>query len=199
MNELTKEGDFLVSADKKVRVPMMLNVAEFQCAEAPDCQVLRLLYRGGAQEMVLILPKKVDGLADVEKSLSAEKLADCLARTRGQQVQVLLPKFKVTGTFMLAETLGAMGMPLAFDSAKADFKGMNGGTEPLWIGQVIHKTFVDVNEAGTEAAAATAIALEGGEAPKPVEFHADHPFVFLLRDLRSGAVLFMGRVVNPRE
>jgi serpin B len=114
---------------------------------------------------------------------------------------VAVPKFKMTSTFMLGGTLAAMGMPLAFQAGKADFTGITGGKEPFWIGEVIHKAFVDVNEEGTEAAAATAIMMVGAAMPSepPPVFRADHPFVFLIRDKPSGCILFLGRVVNPKE
>jgi serpin B len=92
-----------------------------------------------------------------------------------------------------------MGMALAF-TANADFSGMNGGREPLLISNVLHKAFVDVNEEGTEAAAATAVIVaRGGPPPRPIVFRADHPFVYLIRDRRTGCILFMGRMANPKE
>jgi len=200
IKDLTKEEDFTVGPDKKVRVPMMALTESFQFADAGDCLALALPYKGGAVAMVVLLPKKPDGLADLEKGLTAEKLAGHLSRMKGQDVEVHLPKLKFAAEMVLARTLADMGMPDAFDAAKADFKGINGGKEPLWISEVIHKAFVDVNEEGTEAAAATATAMEAGDAPKPPPvFRADHPFVFLIRDVRSGGILFMGRVANPKE
>jgi len=194
-----REDDFLLAPGSKVRVPMMNRVAEYPYADAGDCLALALPYEGGALAMIVLLPKQADGLAALEKSLSAAKVAECLARMRAQEVQVALPRFTMTTAFLLRETLAAMGMPDAFDSAKADFTGMNGGKEPLWIGQVIHKAFVEVNEEGTEAAAATAVVAEGREAPAPPPvFRADRPFLFLIRDVRSGCILFLGRVADPR-
>ena len=198
VKDLTKDEDFTVAPDKKVRAPMMALTESFQYADAGDCLALALPYKGGAMAMIVLLPKKPDGLADLERGLSAEKLAEQLSRMKGQDVEVHLPKFKFAAEMVLAQTLGDMGMPDAF-SDKADFKGVNGGQEPLWISEVIHKAFVDVNEEGTEAAAATATVMEAGEAPKPPPvFRADHPFVFLIRDVRSGGILFMGRVANPK-
>ncbi len=178
---------------------MMRDGREFPYADLGDFQALALPYTGGRLAMILLLPKKPDGLADLEKGLSCEKVAECLARMRAHQVQVALPRFTMTTTYLLRETLAAMGMGGAFDSAKADFSGMNGGKEPLWIGQVIHKAFVEVNEEGTEAAARTALDEEGGEASEsPAYFRADRPFLFLIRDVRSGCILFLGRVADPR-
>jgi serpin B len=114
------------------------------------------------------------------------------------EVNVKLPRFTMTSRFSLADKLGAMGMPLAFDPAKADFSGID-GTKELYLGDVIHQAFVAVDEKGTEAAAATAVVAVAGAAmpvAPPVDFRADHPFVFFIRDTR-GAVLFMGRVADP--
>jgi serpin B len=114
-------------------------------------------------------------------------------------VDVLLPKFRLTNAFALKETLKALGMQKAFDPHAADFSGMNGGREPLFVSAVVHRAFVDVNEEGTEAAAATGAAMATLAAPvRPVPvFRADHPFVFAIYEVRTGVVLFLGRVVNP--
>jgi serpin B len=113
-----------------------------------------------------------------------------------------MPRFKTTQQFTLQDTLGAMGMPQAF-GASADFSGMTGSRD-LWISAVIHKSYIDVNEEGTEAAAATAITMvtmarEEPDRTPPIVFCADHPFVFLIRDNRSGGILFMGRVIDPTK
>ena len=114
-------------------------------------------------------------------------------------VDMTLPKFKITAEFLLKDALSALGMPLAFDPRKADFSGMT-TREKLYISHVVHKAFVDVNEKGTEAAAATAVVMNLTSAPAPVPpatFRADRPFVFLLRDNRTSSILFAGRVVDP--
>jgi serpin B len=109
-----------------------------------------------------------------------------------------IPKFKMTCEFSLADTLKEMGMPMAF-GGQADFSGMN-GKQDLYISAVIHKAFVDVNEEGTEAAAATAVVVERkSAAPVQTIFYADHPFLFLIRDSRTGAILFMGRLASPES
>jgi serpin B len=155
--------------------------------------------------MLVLLPKKVDGLADLEKSLSAATLAKWRAYLRPQQVNVALPKFKLETTYQLNPTLEALGMKRAFVSppaaGAADFSGIDGGTGYLYISLVIHKAFVDVNETGTEAAAATVAVEALGMEPRqpPVVFHADHPFLFLICDNRSGSILFLGRLINPKD
>ena len=149
--------------------------------------------------MVLLLPKKVNGLAELEKSLTAEKVASWLGQAREQEVIVSVPKFKTTAELSLKGPLEALGMKKAFQMPGADFSGMN-GKDDLFISAVVHKAHVDVNEQGTEAAAATGVAVGTLALPaaKP-EFRADHPFVFLIRDARNGSVLFLGRMIDPTK
>ena len=148
--------------------------------------------------MVVLLPKETGGLSGLEERLTAERLAEWLGQMRPRKVSVALPRFKVTSSFSLADVLKAMGMTDAF-STDADFSGMTGAKD-LFLSAVIHKAFVDVNEQGTEAAAATAAVMNLTAAmPQPVPvFRADHPFLFLIRDNRTGSILFMGRVAHPK-
>ena len=144
--------------------------------------------------MVVLLPKKADGLTALETSLTADKLDGWLAKLGHQRVAISLPRFKLACKFELSETLKALGMKDAFDE-KADFSGISGGRR-FSISAVIHQAFVDVNEEGTEAAAATAVvglrAMAIVKEEPPIEFRADHPFLFLIRDVRSGSILFSG-------
>ena len=149
--------------------------------------------------MVIFLPNDVGGLPALEQSLTASNTLQWLGQLSPvTKVIVTLPKFKTTQQFELGGTLAAMGMPQAFQSS-ADFSGMT-GKKDLFISAVIHKAYIDVNEEGTEAAAATAVTMMTmafrAPAPPPV-FRADHPFVFLIRDNRSNSILFMGRVADP--
>jgi len=136
-------------------------------------------------------------LSNVEKKLSAGGLSQWLASLAKQKVVVFIPKFKLTDQFALADVLKSMGMTDAFLPGLADFSGMN-GKKDLFISAVIHKAYVDVNEEGTEAAAATGITMGITSAPArmPV-FRADRPFLFLIRDNHTGSILFIGRVMNP--
>ena len=146
--------------------------------------------------MVVVLPKEVGLLASVESKLCAGNLRSELALVRKREVAVHLPKFKMTtGTVDLGDILQNMGMKDAFSLPPADFSGMTGKRD-LFISMVLHKAFVEVNEEGTEAAAATAVVMKAGAAMSPV-FRADRPFIFMIRDNRSGSLLFMGRVMNP--
>jgi serpin B len=192
----TRDAPFQLSSTEKVNVPLMNRTGEFNYLEGDNFQALELPYAGKDLSMVVLLPKKVDGLADVEKTLTAEKLASALAKLRHEEVVVSLPRFQVTSEFSLKGTLAAMGMPLAF-SDKADFSGMD-GKEDLFLSAVVHKAFVDVNEEGTEAAAATGVVIAWKSLPARQVFRADHPFLFLIRDRRSGSILFLGRLVKPR-
>jgi serpin B len=195
----TQEDDFHASGGRIVRVPLMHQTGRFGYAEDQNVQTLELPYVGGDLAMVVLLPRKRDGLAELEKTLSAGSLADQLDQLHSTQVAVTLPRFKLTAQFELKPVLAALGMTLPF-SDRADFSGINGGSEPLQISAVIHKAYVDVNESGTEAAAATAVGIKALSAlvPKPpVEFRADHPFLFLIRDRRTGSLLFLGCLTQP--
>jgi len=161
-----------------------------------------LPYRGDDVSMIIILPKKIDGVKEVERSLSAETFRSWLPLFHTADVMVHLPKFKVTYESHMSKTLISMGMTKAFDRS-ADFTGMD-GTKNLFLSDVIHKAFVDVNEEGTEAAAATAVKgkMKSEMMPqkeRPKEFRADHPFLFLIQEQHTGSMLFMGRVNNPQQ
>ena len=195
----TMDMPFTLASGEKVTVPTMHQAERFGYRKGDGLEVLEMPYKGQALSMFIFLPAKADGLAEFEKSLTADRLSQWLSGVQPTGLIVALPKFRVTSAFLLADSLNAMGMKDAFALPPADFSGMT-GQKDLFIGAVIHKAFVDVNETGTEAAAATAVIMEGGAAPAPKPFfRADHPFLFLIRDNRSGAILFMGRVLNPKE
>ena len=198
----TRDQDFHLAEGKTIKAPLMVQKSRFQHVEGDGFQALSLPYKGSRLAMVVLLPKNNDGLPALEKKLTGESLTDWLGKLdkgRYPEVVVHLPKFKTTSTFSLNTMLSKLGMPTAFTPA-ADFSGINGKTD-LYIQSAIHKAFVDVNETGTEAAAATGTSVSVTRAPidHPTQFRADHPFLFLIRDKATGAVLFMGRVVNPKE
>ena len=193
----TYERDFHLNATDTIKVPTMYILDEYRYCEVATLQILELPYGDGSLSMVVLLPKEVDGIADLEAKLTVQNLqqwTDGLSDKR--DVAVYLPKFETTSQFDVSTTLKAMGMESAFDTQTADFSGMT-GERGLFISAVVHKAFVNVNEEGTVAAAATgkAIALNFG----PPDFRANHPFVFLIQDNRNGSILFMGRVENPME
>jgi serpin B len=185
----------------EVKADMMHQKGSYNYFENDALQALELPYQGGDVSMVVLLPKKRDGLADLEKSFSADRLADWLGKLKPtDDVRLALPKFTTTAGFELSAVLKKLGMTDAFDGAKADFSGLNGGSEKLAISKVIHKAFVQVDEVGTKAAAATAVVFERAAlAVNAPTFTADHPFVFVIRDTKTGGILFMGRIVDPTK
>jgi serpin B len=197
----TRDAPFKVTPQQEVSAPLMVQQDEFDLLETRSFQALRMAYQGGDLAMVVFLPRRADGLEEFEKTLTVENLDSWLGRLKRREVQVYLPKFRVESAFKLNEPLAARGMRRAF-SDDADFSGMTGGKD-LMISIVVHKAFVEVDEKGTEAAAATAVIMAPTAAPPgkrepPAVFRADHPFVFLVRDQRSGSILFLGRVANPK-
>ena len=191
--ENTRDAPFMLTPKRKVMVPMMHQGGKFKSAWTENFRALELPYAGKDLSMIVFVPREVDGLAEFERTLTVDKLEEWLSKLKENEIDVVaLPKFKLTTGFELGQTLSAMGMPLAFSSG-ADFSAMT-ASERLSISKLIHQAFVDVNEEGTEAAAAT------GTEMRPVSlsmFVVDHPFIFLIRDNRSGTMLFMGRVTNP--
>ncbi len=198
--EQTKEKPFFVSSKESVQVPMMTQKHTFRYAELDNLQILELPYAGNELSMLVVLPKAKDGLDKLEKSLSVKKLNRWKKKLKDkEEVLVFLPKFKSTSDFRLAQSLISMGMVDAF-TPQANFTGMVSRGDLFFIGDVIHKAFVDVNERGTEAAAVTAV-IEIGTASAPAipTFRADHPFIFLIQENSTGSILFMGRVTNPAK
>jgi len=209
---LNTNADFHAADGSAIACVLMNNWQHTGYADITDapvpCQVLSLSYSDPSQpyppglSFVAILPRAGGDLAALEQSLTAERLADWLGHCENTYVSVFLPKFKLEERYPLANNLKSMGVTDAFDSRQADFSGMNGDLGPtkLYISTVIHQTFVAVDEKGTEAAAATAVTMLGGAGPPqppPIEFRADHPFLFLIRDNVSGSILFLGQLTNP--
>jgi serpin B len=194
----TRDAPFHVAPGQEVTAPMMTMETEGGYGDFERVQVLWLPYAGREIGMTVILPKDKDGLADVEAALTADKLREWTRPIpKLRKVHVSLPRFRATSQFRLDKALQSLGMKDAF-SMTADFSGMD-GQKWLYIGAVLHKAFVEVNEEGSEAAAATAVEMRLKSAPArlPV-FNADHPFLFLIRDNPSGSILFIGRMANPR-
>ncbi|MHC5003376.1 MAG: serpin family protein [Planctomycetota bacterium] len=194
----TRQEPFLRAGAPPVDVPLMaLGGERFRYAEDDDVQVLELPYEGRAWSMIVVLPRAADGLAAVEAALSAERLAGWIDGLRTTDVNVWLPRFELRTQIELSEALKALGMSSAFELAAADFTGIAPSGE-LFLGAVVHEAWVKVDETGTEAAAATAVAGVDSAAPQqPRDFRADHPFLALIRDGRTGTILFMGRVADP--
>jgi serpin B len=198
--QFTQELPFHLANGKQVTAPLMTRQAQFGYAAIADLQVLDLPYAGNALSMTILLPAKADGLAALEAQLTVAKLDAWLKAMRNREVNVVLPKFKTTAEFSLGETLQALGMRDAFAGGQADFSGMT-GKKDLFISAVVHKAFVEVNEEGTEAAAATGVGMKLTAAmpQEPPVFRADHPFLFLIRENQTGSILFLGRVADPSK
>jgi serpin B len=202
---LTQEAPFHATATQQFNVPTMQQTEGFAYTEDDAVQVLSMPYRGHELSMLVVLPKAIDGLSDVESKLTMGQFNRWTEGLRAERpVEVYLPKFAMRSQFQLSDTLRSMGMESAF-SDRADFSAMS-RSETLMLTKAIHQAFVDVDEQGTEAAAATAIIaaptsalVEPVEPPKPVVFRADHPFLFVIRDHRTDAILFLGRVTDPRK
>ena len=192
---LTEDAPFWVTPGNSVPVPLMAQKATFGYAETKSLQILELPYVGESLSMIVLLPRQVDSLSELERALTREDLALWTSRLWKREVQVFLPRFRLTCGFELSAMLQALGMIDAF--GEADFSGMDGSLE-LYIRAVIHQAFVDVNEEGTEAAAATAVVMATMSLqPSPPVFRADHPFLFFIRENRTGSILFFGRIVRP--
>jgi serpin B len=176
-------------------VPMMKQAESFGYAEGEGYQAVELPYDGGELSMVILLPASGNFEA-FEAGLQAQQVCDIISALQPTEVALTMPQFEFESEFSLKDTLAGMGMPIAF-SGDADFSGMTDNRE-LFISDVVHKAFVAVDEAGAEAAAATAVVMTCSAAPEPtVEVTIDRPFIFLIRDIETGAILFVGRVLNP--
>lgn len=197
--KLTRDEPFKLNRSEQVKVPVM-HIKERLGYRADDkLQMLQLPYEGEELSMIILLPVEIDGLAEVERLLTTEKLDEWTKGLRKQEVDVSLPKFKMTTKFELADYLKKMGMPDAFSLPPGDFSGMT-GDKSLFISNVIHKAFVAVDEEGTEAAAATAVGMRLTSVPLPPKvFRADHPFIFIIKDNHSQSILFMGRLMDPEQ
>ena len=200
--EKTISKSFFVSQNEEIKVNMMHQTSEFKYFESQElaCQVLEMPYIGRKMCMVIYLPKEINGLAKLEEKMTYDNLQKSLSLLDASmdEVEVFLPKFKLTQQFDLNDILSKMGAEEMFIPGIADLTGIT--AEPLFVSKVVHKAFVEVNEEGTEAAAATGIGMNtfSMPLPKPI-FKADHPFLFLIRHNNSGAILFLGRLVRPTQ
>jgi serpin B len=182
-------------------VPLMHHVDRVAYFETNEFQAVELPYHDKRMAMVVILPREPEGCFRLEKRLTPALLSSALGQMKSQKVELFLPRFKLESRFDLNTTLSGMGMTDAF-GRQADFSGIDGSRQ-LYISGIYHKAWGEVNEQGTEAAAATgvgfaAMAVQKPPAAPPI-FRADHPFIFFIRDSRSGSLIFMGRLMNPKD
>ncbi|MCX7804345.1 MAG: serpin family protein [Planctomycetota bacterium] len=202
--ENTREMPFELEGGARTNVPAMYQKAKeddglIRYGEVEGrLQMLDMPYVGNEISMTVLLPAKGVGLGEVEKELTVGNLQMCMGLMLPRTVEIYLPRFRMTwGTRDLVPELKTLGMRDAFDDRKADFSGIEPKKE-LFIKHVFHKAFVDVNEEGTEAAAATAVVMALKAVPRVNIFRADRPFLFLIRERTSGLILFIGRVMDPR-
>jgi serpin B len=197
----TKEGAFHLSATQSVQAPLMHRAGNYGYYEGERFQALELPYAGDEITMVVLLPKDSTGLAALEGELTANAIDQWIGQiTPTKKVMVTLPRFTMTDRFELHHALAAMGMGRVF-AGEADFSGIDGKRD-FSISDAVHKAFVEVNEEGTEAAAATGLVFRATAMhfePPPVIFRADHPFLFLIRETKSGGILFLGRLNDPTK
>ena len=197
----TVETVFKRSSSTEVRVPTMRRTSEFAFAKVEGLSLIELPYKGDRLAMVILLPDSTDGLPALEARLSSARLDSCLASLRPTLVELLLPRFSTREVYDLIPLLNALGMRSAFVARVADFSGIDGGRDSLHIDHVAQGAYMNVDEQGTEAAAATLETLRTlgftRKETQPKVFWVDHPFVFLIRDRLTGAILFLGRVVDP--
>ena len=200
----TSDSEFRLSASAKVKVPTMHRTGHYQVIERPGFRAIRLPYSVDALAMVIVLPNEVDGATRLARDLDAPKLAALFRdMTESKNVELALPRFKTSFRASLGEPFIKAGMRRAFDLNLADFSGMTGRPATaarFAISQVIHRAVIEVTEEGTEAAAATAVAMMAASVPSRIEpFVIDRPFLFYITDAASGAILFQGRISDPRS
>ena len=176
----------------------MNETLNYGISEELNAQVLELPYKGNKVSMVILLPKEVNGIAALQEALTADHLINFqkVFDVRYNKFDVFLPRFKLEDSFSLNDALGGMGMNEAFDSLAADFSGMS-SAKNLYISAVVHKAFLEVNEEGSEAAAATAVVRRRLCGVVPIPFRADHPFLFFISEHETGAILFLGKFSHP--
>ncbi|MCD6358807.1 MAG: serpin family protein [Dehalococcoidia bacterium] len=191
----TADGTFHLLDGSEVTVPMMKQTDSFGYTVGDSYQAVELPYDGGELSMVILLPQ-ADQFEAFESAMNAQQINKIITELQHKRIALTMPKFEFESSFGLKKALAEMGMPVAF-SYNADFSGMTSSRD-LFIADVVHKAFVSVDEAGTEAAAATAVVMMVKAMPgEAVEVTLDHPFIFLIRDIETDAVLFIGRVSNP--
>ena len=202
--QATQKEEFHLSATEWVMAPMMHRTGGYSYYDGGTFQALELPYAGNEISMVVLLPKETDGLPALETTFASGAGSEWIQKLEPvDKVILTLPRFTMTRQFELSSALSTMGMPQAF-SGEADFSGMDGKPD-FFISAAIHKAYIDVNEKGTEAAAATSIVMRATAmrqefpAPPPIVFRADHPFLFILLDTKSGSMLFLGRVADPTK
>ncbi|MGA2575494.1 MAG: serpin family protein [Bryobacteraceae bacterium] len=195
----TRAEPFQLGGGRTVDAKFMHQKADFLYGETPSAQILEMKYAGTPLAFDILLPKTNDGLAELERSIKPDELSGWFGALTSHKVETAIPKFRADSAFSLKDMLSRMGMADAFGRT-ADFSGIDGRRD-LLVANVVHKAFVDVSEEGTEAAAATGITVRpmAMRRQEQTVFRADHPFAFFIRDTASGAILFEGRLLQPKS
>jgi len=200
----TKNKLFYTLDGKSRPVPMMVHEGsetDYSYADMKTFHAVSIPTDSGQVEVLIFLPKDKRGFGNLQKTLNSKTMNATIAALQSRRVNLTLPKFKMASRHQLRDQLRELGIKEAFDADKANFGGIDGGRDQLFVTQVIQEAMIEVDERGLEAAAATATGMDGGGmSPKPtepVEFIADHPFIYILRHNDPGSILFMGRVMNP--
>lgn len=199
----TRESDFFLTSGETVRIPLMNQKASFRYAKKPAIQILEMEYKGykrsGTTErvsMMVFLPSERDGLPKLEEEFTAEFIQQSIASLQKLEVEVFFPRFSLDTKCKLNKAIEDMGIVAAF-ADNADFSGMTDDPRGLKIESIIHRATIDVDEKGTVAVAATMVGMLLGPPPSLPVFRADHPFIFLLRDVNTGIILFIGKLEIP--
>jgi serpin B len=194
--EMTSTGTFTKNDGNTVSVPLMKQVQSMRYTEGDDYQAVELQYDGRELSMIVLLPK--DGeFSNFESSLDSAVLKQIISQLKTYSVTLTMPKFEYESSFGLKDALSQLGMAEAFSDG-ADFSGMDGNKD-LFIQDVLHKAFVSVDEAGTEAAAATAVIVGTTSMPESATMTINQPFIYLIRDNATGSIIFLGRVMDPTK
>ncbi len=195
---LTIEAPFFLLDGSQVIVPMMQQEADWNYAQGEEFQILELPYDDNELSLVLLLPT-TERFNEFERTLDVDRVEQILNNLSLHHISLKMPRFRIESSFNLADILPRMGMISAFDPEQADFSGMDGRRD-LYIQAVLHKAFVEVDESGTEAAAATAVIMRITAMPmESIEMNVNRPFIFFIRDRQTGTILFVGRVLNPAQ
>lgn len=197
-SKITRSAPFYVNKTDTAAVDMMFKKHKFNFAQIRDlgCSVIELPYKGDHLRMIVMLPDQIDGLLALEDKITPSMLSNVRSSMRNVKVEVNFPKFKIETGFELKKILSSLGMSDVFDELKADLSGIDGSNN-LYVSKVIHKAFIEVNEEGTVAAAATAAVVNKRSIEITPQFKADHPFLFYIIDNRTDAILFLGRLIKP--
>lgn len=193
----TTTDDFWVSNDSKANVKLMNKQRFYKHAAIDDFQMVEIPYKGKAVSMIVILPNEKDGLTDVERHFNAKTFSKWLNKMENKEVQLSFPKFKMGSSIDLSSYLTSLGLETAFTEKEANFSAMM--QDDVFLSKALHKSFVEVNEKGTEASAATAvIGMSKGINLKMPVFKANHPFIYIIKENLGDEILFMGRFNDPR-